>query len=76
MERLNKGSSQLTKDIITHTDDNFYKNHRFLRPKAEESETDIHAPHPISKLIKKSVNTLSMNALKSLNNATLPKIEH
>jgi hypothetical protein len=35
MERYHKGSSHLVKEIKTHTDDNFYKNPKFFRPKAE-----------------------------------------
>lgn len=79
VERYHHVSGQFAKDVRNQTDEHFYNNRKFLKPRAEiDSEVEVNASHhPISKLIKKSVNTLSMNALKSLTNnqSNLPKIE-
>ncbi len=74
IERYNKGSDFITK---THnqTQDNFYKGKNIQKSQESDFEGRVSSQHPnMSKLIKKSINTLSMDALKSLAHPNLPRL--
>ena len=75
IERYNKGSDFVTK-AHNQTQDNFYKGKNIHKNQESDIEGRISTQQSnASKLIKKSINTLSMDALKSLAHPNLPKLE-
>lgn len=74
IERYNKGNNIITK-AQNQTQDNFYKGKNIQKSQESDFEGRMLSQHPnVSKLIKKSINTLSMDALKSLAHPNLPKL--
>lgn len=75
IERYNKGNDFITK-AHNQTEDNFYKGKNIQKSQESDFEGRTSTQHPnASKLIKKSINTLSSDALKSLAHPNLPKLE-